>query len=346
MITKILSIFIVIITAWAYNFMKPPAPLICGTPGGPPVTSPRIKLKDGRFLAYKESGVPKSSAKYKIIIAHGFDNTKENGFPASQKLIEQLEICFISFDRAGYGESDPNPMRSIKSEAFDIEELANQLDLGDKFYVIGGSMGSYSAWSCLKFIPHRLHGAALVVPVVNYWWKSLPKNLTKNVFNKLDKGDQKAFWVAHNLPFLLYGWMKMFKSSPAIVGHRDILTDDDFEVIKKRIAYQQSIGFVSKSRQQGESESLYRDLKVVFGNWEFEPTDLQNPFPNNEGSVHIWTGKYDKLCPIEIQRYVISKLPWVKYHENENGGHLFVYMNDWGDKVVKSLLLGEDFDDM
>lgn len=61
----------------------------------------------------------------------------------------------VAFDRAGYGESDPNPGRNVKSEALDIEELADKLDLGEKFYVLGVSMGGYSVWGCLQYMPHR-----------------------------------------------------------------------------------------------------------------------------------------------------------------------------------------------
>ena len=56
-------------------------------------------------------------------------------------------MYLLSYDRAGYGESDPNPKRSVKSEAFDIQELADQLEIGPRFYVIGISMGTYAAWS-------------------------------------------------------------------------------------------------------------------------------------------------------------------------------------------------------
>lgn len=72
-----------------------------------------------------------------------------------QELIDELGIYFLLYDRAGYGESDPDPKRTVKSEAFDIQELADQLELGSKFYVIGVSMGSYTTWSCLKYIPDR-----------------------------------------------------------------------------------------------------------------------------------------------------------------------------------------------
>lgn len=72
-----------------------------------------------------------------------------------QEMMERLGVYILTFDRAGYGESDPNPERSVKSEAFDIQELADQMQLGSKFYVIGVSIGTYAIWACLKYIPHR-----------------------------------------------------------------------------------------------------------------------------------------------------------------------------------------------
>lgn len=70
-------------------------------------------------------------------------------------MLEEFGIYYLSFDRPGYGESDPHPKKSAKSIAFDIEELADQLGLGPKFYVVGFSMGGEIVWSCLKYIPHR-----------------------------------------------------------------------------------------------------------------------------------------------------------------------------------------------
>ncbi|GAB4856447.1 hypothetical protein Ancab_014362 [Ancistrocladus abbreviatus] len=144
--------------AWIYQAMQPPPPKICGSPGGPPITAPRIKLRDGRHLAYKEHGVPKEEAKYKFIFVHGFDSSRNHAAVAtdlSPDIAESLGICIVSFDRPGYGESDPDPKRTEKSIALDIEELADQLGFGPKFYVIGFSMGGQVVWGCLKYIPHR-----------------------------------------------------------------------------------------------------------------------------------------------------------------------------------------------
>jgi hypothetical protein len=64
--------------------LRPPPPKLCGSPGGPPLTSPRIKLRDGRYLAYREDGVQKDKARYKIITVHAFDSTKDFPLPVSK----------------------------------------------------------------------------------------------------------------------------------------------------------------------------------------------------------------------------------------------------------------------
>ncbi|XP_020260343.1 uncharacterized protein LOC109836754 isoform X2 [Asparagus officinalis] len=268
--------------------------------------------------------------------------TRISGY-SKKELVCELGVYFLSFDRAGYGDSDPNPKRDAKSEATDIEELADRLDIGLKFYVIGFSMGGYPAWSCLKYIPHRLAGAALVVPVINYWWPSFPANLSKRVYRNLLVQDQITFWIAHNAPSLLCGWMtqKWIPKLSVVEGHPHIFSGDDKEIRQKMAAYAEENGFLNKPRQQGVHESLHRDLMVGFGNWEFDPMNISNPFPDDEGSVHIWQGYDDRLIPVDLQRFLVKKLPWIQYHENPKGGHLFFWTKEWSDAILGSLLRGQ-----
>lgn len=63
-------------------------------------------------------------------------------------------MYLLFYDRSGYGESDSNA-KSLKREVDDIEELADLLEIGPKFYVIGISLGAYPIWGCLKHLPHR-----------------------------------------------------------------------------------------------------------------------------------------------------------------------------------------------
>ncbi|PWZ30508.1 hypothetical protein Zm00014a_039087 [Zea mays] len=329
---------------WAYQATRPPPPAILGAPGGPPISSPRIRLKDGRHLAYREEGVRRENARFRIVFIHGFSSTKESGFPVSQELVEQLGIYMLFFDRAGYGDSDANPKRCLKSDATDVEELADALQLGDRFYVVGCSVGGYPAWSCLKYIPNRLAGVALAAPAVNYWWP-LPANVSRAAYGRLHARDRRTFWIAHHAPALLHAWLaqKWFRVSPIVRAERDAFTAKDWEILTALWRKQRESGLVdpAKATQQGTYESLCRDATILFGTWEFDPTEIENPFPDGEGGVSIWQGRQDKIVQVEIQRYVAQKLPWVRYHEHPEAGHALPDMDGIGDEIIRELLLGE-----
>ncbi|KAI3687769.1 hypothetical protein L1987_81472 [Smallanthus sonchifolius] len=334
---KILVVIFVGISAWAYQTARPPPPR---TPDGLAITSPRIKLRDGRHLAYEESGVPKDTAKAKVIFVHGFGSCKYYhpfATVASPALVKELGVYTVSLDRPGYGESDPDPKRTVKSLALDIEEFADQLKLGPRFYVVGYSMGGQVIWPCLKYIPHRLVGVGLIAPVVNFWWPNLPSNLTNEAYFRQLKQDQWALRVAHHLPWLTYWWntQTWFPCFSLIHGNPATLSPPDIEVWSKTIsAFMDPL----QATQQGVFESLHRDMNIGFGKWEFDPMDLENPFPNNDGAVHIWMGVEDLIVPVTLQRYIAQKLKWVNYHEVTGAGHTLPYADGVADNILKTLL--------
>ncbi|KAI3877625.1 hypothetical protein MKW92_017683 [Papaver armeniacum] len=150
MLIKVTVGLLVGVLGYVYQAIKPPIPKPCGSLDGPPVSSPRIRLSDGRYLAYKESGVPKSKARFKTIVVHGFNDAKDFYLPASKEVVEELGVYLLTFDRAG---------------------------AWFEFYIVGVSLGGYPVWGCLKYIPNRIAGASLVAPIINYWWPSFPSNV-------------------------------------------------------------------------------------------------------------------------------------------------------------------------
>ena len=96
----------------------------------------------------------------------------------------------------------------------------------------------------------------------------------------------------------------------------------------------------AKATRQGTYESLCRDLTILFGTWELDPTEMRNPFPDGEGVVSIWQGYEDRIVQVEIQRHVARRLPWVRYHERPEAGHALPDMDGVGDEIVRELLLG------
>ena len=54
---------------------------------------------------------------------------------------------------------------------------------------------------------------------------------------------------------------------------------------------------------------------IAFIDCGFSPMDLENPFIDKEGSVHLWHGDDVRIVPVEIQRYISKKLQWIQYYE-------------------------------
>ncbi|KAL6574989.1 hypothetical protein OROMI_012274 [Orobanche minor] len=341
-LSKILLVGFVGFLAWAYQATRPPPPKTCGSTDGPPVTASRVQLKDRRYLAYKEYGVPKDIAKHKIVSVHGFGTCRHDVSALTANLspdiIESKAIYIVSFDRPGYGESDPHPTRTVKSFALDIDELADQLGLGSKFYVVGLSMGGQLVWSCLKYIPHRLAGTAMVAPVINYWWPAFPSNLSRTAYDLQPKQDQWALRVAHYVPWLTYWWntQKLFPASSVITHNPTIFSNQDKELFPRIYSIRKQ--YQAVPTQQGEFESLHRDMMIGFGTWEFDPMDLENPFPEGKGSVHLWQGDDDHLVPVTLQRYIADRLPWIRYHELSGAGHMLLFADGKADSVIQALI--------
>ena len=95
-------------------------------------------------------------------------------------------------------------------------------------------------------------------------------------------------------------------------------------------------------KEQVVFDTLRRDVMVAYGKWDFDPMELTNPFSQNNGSLHIWQGSEDKVVPSQIQRFVSGKLPWIRYHEIPDGGHLIVYYSGLCEAILRALLLGEE----
>ena len=121
MLKRAVVLIFVVFLAWAYKATQPPPPKICGSPDGPPVTATRIKLSDGRHLAYKEHGVPKETAKYKIVYVHAFDFCRHDAVIAktlSPVLIQGLlyiHINMIFLDLVSFESMVGSFRKSLKS---------------------------------------------------------------------------------------------------------------------------------------------------------------------------------------------------------------------------------------
>eukprot|EP00253_Pinus_taeda_P009109 PITA_09109 len=264
-----------------------------------------------------------------------------NGPPVTAPRIHLQDGRHLAYKESGVPKERA---KSVRSAALAIEGLADQLDLGPKFYVIGISMGGYPTWGCLRYIPHRLAGVALLAPTINYRWPGFPANLSKKAYYQQPLQEQWALTVSYYTPWLTYWWMsqKWLPSSRLIQGTWKPLNRHDRELIIKFAASGKSAERVKATLQQGVFESLHREMMIMFGKWDFDPMELSNPSPNNVVPVHIWQGDEDELVPASLQHYIAERLSWIHYHEIPEAGHLFVLMEGVPSRILRSLLFGEE----
>lgn len=306
------------------------------------ITAPRVQLRDGRFLAYHEAGATASTAKYQVLVLHGWSVSRLTLLPnITDAELKELRVRLVSYDRPGYGQSEPFPERSFQSEADDISQLSEKLNMGDSFYVIGISMGAYPAWSCLRYIPKKLNSVGLVSPVQNFFAKSMITDETTDAWMHFVNPDRFSILVARHFPWLLHFWMKQEFISRGFWGRGNATASfsaPDTEIlawpeVKAAFASNEAL-------RQGPVESIERDMKIVYGSWPFDvkDLDLSSTTGDFDGDVHLWQGLEDFIVPAPLNQYVKRVQPSVKYTELPEEGHLFILKKGWSRRVLTELL--------
>ncbi|KAL5976353.1 hypothetical protein ACLOJK_020684 [Asimina triloba] len=76
---------------------------------------------------------------------------------------------------------------------------------------------------------NRLAGAALISPVVNFWWPGLPANVSNIAYKQQLNADKWAVTVAHYFPCLTHWWntQKWFPGSSVIAHSLDVFSPPD-----------------------------------------------------------------------------------------------------------------------
>lgn len=76
-------------------------------------------------------------------------------------------------------------------------------------------------------------GAALVAPLVNFWWASLPAEMARAAYEKREASDRRAMWIARHAPWLLYAYMtqNLVTPSAALARHPNVFSPQDLQIL-------------------------------------------------------------------------------------------------------------------
>lgn len=325
------------------------------------IVANKVKLPDGRHIAYEEKGVSRDVAKINILVAHGFLSCRLAGIPGiSDRLLEKYAARVISYDRPGIGQSDPHPKRNYNTSAQDMAYIADALGMGDKFWVLGYSGGGPYAWAALHYIPNRLAGVVMFGPMGNPYATNMTKEETKTIWKRTDRNRRWLYRLARHFPSLLPGFLKK-----GIVGKPvKLMRQVKKSVNPKDLALLETDKFgenwersIREAMRSGDTKAWAEDVILHCNDWGYKLTDL-NPKPAKKslfnrifslfggaelppftGPIHIYHGAEDALVPLTMSQHAKRMLPQVHLHVLEGHGHFswFCYCDSCHRELFKAL---------
>lgn len=283
-----------------------------------------LQLHDGRQLALSEygdaTGVP-------VLFFHGTPNSRYFRHP-NEDIATRLGIRVISFDRPGFGASDPYPQQTILQATEDVAELADALRL-HQFAVVGISGGAPYALACAYAMPDR-------VPVVAALSAMAPLDLP-GATHGMNTTNRLGFWIARHLPMLLPLALKpMAKGAtkaPEVTLDKTAAAyaEPDQRIMERpevREMYLQDMREAYRQGTQGHAD----DLRRLARPWGFALEDIHIP-------VTLWHGQLDQNVPQPMAQSMAERLPQAELKLIHDQGHLLMF-DYWQDMLSNLLYRG------
>jgi pimeloyl-ACP methyl ester carboxylesterase len=266
---------------------------------------------DGRTIAYQVWGVPDGTPVFGI---HGTPGSRLGHFPIGDPYTE-AGVCFVTYDRAGYGQSSRLPGRSVVDCVGDVVAVAEAMGW-DTFAALGGSGGGPHVLACAALLPDRLTRVICDVGIAPWGAEGL------DYFDGMVEGNIAEFTEATRGGTALRALLepeaaatleRMSGDMRDILGPDYPLSEEDREVLGNPAFGQALRDDFTEAMRQGVDGWLDDDLAFVKP-WGFEITDIAIP-------VKIRYGPEDTLVPPAHGRWLATHVPGA-VEELKYGGHL------------------------
>lgn len=264
---------------------------------------------DGRRIAWAENGAADGRP---VFVLHGTPGCRLVRYGDSEKL-KEAGIRQLSYDRPGYGYSDPQPGRSVRDSVGDIEAILDAAGIARAGF-IGTSGGGPSALAVATLLSSRVTLAYCNVGVAprlalgdaaffegmdaenvrRFKAVDLPRDQAhQELVSDLDR----AVAAARTDPMTIHGNMKLPEADVAIMRK----TADSYAANLLEAVRAGYWGFID------DFASHARD-------WGFDPRQVKIP-------VIIEYGMHDVNVPAGHGRWLAQNVPGAKVIVNHEGGH-------------------------
>jgi pimeloyl-ACP methyl ester carboxylesterase len=270
-----------------------------------------VVLRDGRTLHVYDEGDPNGA----VVVEHHGTPGSGLAYPPDVEFARERGLRLISYDRAGYGGSTPNPSRVVADIAEDVVDVLDALEV-DRFASIGGSGGGPHTLALGALLADRCVGVASIASPTPWQaegidWLEGQGEQNREEWAAALQGAEAL--EAHLEPIA----REMLAATPEEIRDvivtllppvdRAVLTGDRAVHIKR-----------SLERSLGPGTAGWRDDDVAFTRpWGFELEDIRVP-------VLLWQGVQDLMVPVAHGRWLAERIPGAEAHVSEEDGHLSI----------------------
>jgi pimeloyl-ACP methyl ester carboxylesterase len=254
-----------------------------------------ILINGWRRLAVRRGG---KASGYPVFLLHGTPGSRLSARPTDEEL-DQLGVCLITYDRPGYGGSDPYPGRSVAHAANDVRAIADSFGY-HRFAVLGRSGGGPHALACAALLPDRVTRVASLVTLAPYdangldWLGGMVES-NRRQYGAAALGPAELAQVMYPLVVAMRANPEHFAqrlSADAAPGDRAVMNDPEYHST-----------FIS-SMTEAISHSLdgwAADNLAFTRPWGFEPHWISVP-------TLLWHGVRDVFSPVTHAHWLAERI--------------------------------------
>lgn len=276
----------------------------------------RLQRPDGRRVAIQTAGPPDG---YPILFTHGSPSSRVCALPSYEHL-EQLGFRIISWDREGYGMSDPYPHgRTVLDVGKDAVAVVSAMIPGQPFSMVARSGGCPTALAAATLFGRELERTVILNPPA-------PPEAAETLLEGMGQTNGECLRLsAAGLQEKIRREADAIRRDPCAQLR---LIQNDFERHDRSVLRSpQVLARVAMSHWLGIARGIQgwvHDSLVWLpdsGGWGFDLQDVS-------GDVHLWCGGVDRFTPPSHTYWLAERIPEAKVIVEDVGTH-FLSMDLW-----------------
>jgi pimeloyl-ACP methyl ester carboxylesterase len=234
-----------------------------------------------------------------------------------EEVYRGLGVCFVTYDRAGYGRSTRRHGRNIADAVADVIAIADELGF-DRFGVTGGSGGGPHSLACAALHPDRVVRATCAVGVAPYGEPGLDHDAW---LDGMDPENVKEFRLALDGEETLRKYVEAQQAEAearVAVDPSTVLDDYDLsDSDREQLARPEVMQIMRESTAEWAFDGVggWIDDDLAFTRpWGFDVSEIAVP-------VLVIYGSTDVLVPAAHGKWLAAHVPGCVV-KVEEGGHL------------------------